>query len=59
MESTKWHWELGCGMSVKWSRYLDCYVWDCMFGCRGEDYTDEQEAIDAFVEHPCYADEAS
>lgn len=41
-------------MSVQWSQPEGCYVYSCLWGCRGTDFESQQEAIDAFLEHRCF-----
>lgn len=39
--------------NVKWSHAEGCYVFDCVWGCRGSDYESYAEAEAAFFGHQC------
>lgn len=40
-------------MSVKWSHIEGSFVYDCIYGCHGNDFESSFEAEQAFAAHDC------
>lgn len=40
-------------MSVQFSLVSHSWEYTCIFGCWGNDFEGEQEALDAFLNHRC------